>query len=183
VEPVAQLVLFEVFFGQIFQVPLGKGHSRGSRDDNAVLFAADFNGCAEVSGLAVDLEAVVEKGIKGGNVENFIGDRARAVDGELEGGTAGGFFLVDGGGVGGGASCNSGSGHLKNYYLLPGFTNRLLNGHPRGSHFDLAKIEHEIYHYLSELFLKRYHFSWIRKAKICISFLIWENFTLKKLNF
>jgi hypothetical protein len=49
----------------------------------AVALLADLNGVAEVSGAAIDLDAVVEKLLEGGEIEDLIVDRLGGVDHEL----------------------------------------------------------------------------------------------------
>ena len=53
-EPVPQVVLFQVLFGQILQVPLAERHSGG--EDNLILFTAESNVLAKVAGLSSNLE-------------------------------------------------------------------------------------------------------------------------------
>ena len=58
-EEVAQLLHLEVLLAQVLQVPLGEGGLGG--DVDLVLLAADGDLVAEVAGLAVDLDAVLQE--------------------------------------------------------------------------------------------------------------------------
>lgn len=57
----------------------------------------DLNVLTKLAGLAIDLDAIVEKLLKGGAVEDTIGRGARVVDGELVLGSSrlsgGGLYL------------------------------------------------------------------------------------------
>ena len=59
VEVVTELLLLEVLLGEVLEVALGE---RGLGNDvEAVLVAGDDDGVTEDTGLAVDLDAVVEE--------------------------------------------------------------------------------------------------------------------------
>jgi hypothetical protein len=51
--------------------------------DLAITFLADDNCLAQVSGTAVDLDAIVEELLEGGEIEDLVVDGGRAVDNEL----------------------------------------------------------------------------------------------------
>lgn len=51
--------------------------------DLALALLADDNGLAQVSGAAVNLDAVVEELLEGGEIEDLVVDWGRAVDDEL----------------------------------------------------------------------------------------------------
>jgi hypothetical protein len=81
---------------QVLQVAAGE-LLVGNDLDLAVALLGDLDGLAEVSGAALDLDAVVQELLEGLDVEDLVVDRLRAVDDELlgdlgallRGGTAG----------------------------------------------------------------------------------------------
>ncbi|KAJ8612323.1 hypothetical protein MRB53_037533 [Persea americana] len=76
-EPVAELLLLEVL-----EVSARKLLVRNNLD-LALSLLADGNGLAQVAGPAVDLYALVEELLKGGDIENLVRGRLGAVDNEL----------------------------------------------------------------------------------------------------
>jgi hypothetical protein len=50
----------------------------------AIAGLGDDNGVAEVTGTAINLDAIVEELLEGGDVEDLVVDRLRGVDGELK---------------------------------------------------------------------------------------------------
>lgn len=86
VEPVTELVLLQELLGQVLEIALGVGNSHtGDGDLGARGITADRNGVSELTGLAIDLELVVEEVLEGSGVEDGILDGAAAVDDELAG--------------------------------------------------------------------------------------------------
>ena len=83
-KPITQLLGLQVLLGQVLQVALAVSMI-ASLDNNLVTSAvtADGDGAAELTGLAVDLETVMQEVLEGSNVEDGIGGRTSAVDGEL----------------------------------------------------------------------------------------------------
>lgn len=84
VQPVTELVLLEELFGQVLEVALGED-GRVSGDENllAAGVAGNLDGRSELASLAVHLEPVVEKVLKGGRVKDGIADGAAAVNDKL----------------------------------------------------------------------------------------------------
>lgn len=64
---------------QVLQVASGEFLVRDNLD-LALALLADDDGLAQVSGAAVNLDAVMEELLEGGKIENLIIDRGRAVD-------------------------------------------------------------------------------------------------------
>lgn len=83
-EPITQLLGLQVLLGQILQVTLAVSMV-ASLNNNLVASAvtADGDGTAELAGLAVHLETVMQEIFEGSHVEDGIGGGAGAVDGEL----------------------------------------------------------------------------------------------------
>lgn len=83
-EPVTELLGLQVLLSQVLKVTLAVGMS-SSANNNLVASSITSNsdGLTEVSGLSVNLETVMEEVLKGSDVEDGIGGRASAVDGEL----------------------------------------------------------------------------------------------------
>lgn len=57
----------------------------GNNLDLAVTLLGDLDGVAEVAGAAINLDAVVEELLEGGDVEDLVADGLRSVDDELRG--------------------------------------------------------------------------------------------------
>lgn len=83
-EPVTELLGLQVLLGQVLEVALAVSMARGSNNNLvASRVTSDGDGSAELAGLSVDLEAVVEEVLEGGDVEDGVGGGDGAVDGEL----------------------------------------------------------------------------------------------------
>jgi hypothetical protein len=104
-EEVLERVLLEVLLGKVFQVSLGEGDVR-SKDELVALLSVkfsnidgkdrrkrrplcgltlplDLNLVTELTGLALDLDSVVEELLKGRRVEDVVGSGDRVVNVEL----------------------------------------------------------------------------------------------------
>jgi len=79
-EPIPHIVLLQVLLRQVLQVPLGEGTLRSDAD--LVFLAGDGDSATEDPSLSIDLDAVVEELLEGGNVHNLIFHGLAAVDGE-----------------------------------------------------------------------------------------------------
>ncbi|KAB8338762.1 hypothetical protein FH972_021707 [Carpinus fangiana] len=84
-QPVAQLLLLQVLLGEVLEVAAGELLVGNNLDLAAVGALRDLDGIAQVAGAAVDLDAVVEKLLKGRDVEDLVVGGLRGVDGELVG--------------------------------------------------------------------------------------------------
>jgi hypothetical protein len=81
-QPVAELLLLEEFLGQVLEVTTAEvlvGHDL----DLAIAEVGDGDGLAEVTGAAVDLDALLEEGCEGRRVEDTVLGGLRSVDDEL----------------------------------------------------------------------------------------------------
>jgi hypothetical protein len=89
VEPVTELLGLQVLLGQVLKVALAVAVSVGS-DNNLVTSRVTGNGDgrAELTGLSVNLETVMQEVFESSNIENAVGGRASAIDGELGGGNS-----------------------------------------------------------------------------------------------
>lgn len=94
-EPVTELLGLQVLLGQVLKVTLAV-RMASSTNNNLVTgsITADGDGLTEVASLSVDLETVMEEVLEGRDVEDGIGGRASAVDGEL--GVLSNLVLLDG---------------------------------------------------------------------------------------
>ena len=81
-EPIPQVVLLEVLLGQVLEVALGEGHGGG--DHQAVLLPGQGDVLAQVAGLASNLDALLEVGLKVSAVHDAVLHRVGAVNGEAE---------------------------------------------------------------------------------------------------
>jgi hypothetical protein len=81
-EPVTELLLLEELLGQVLEVAAGQVVV-GSDLDLALAGLADDNVVAKVVGAAVNLDAVLEELLEGGDVEDLVAGRLRSVDDEL----------------------------------------------------------------------------------------------------
>jgi hypothetical protein len=50
----------------------------------SITLLGDLNGVTEVSGAAIDLDAIVEEFLEGGEIEDFVIDGLRGIDDELD---------------------------------------------------------------------------------------------------
>jgi len=78
---VAEQLLLEELLGQVLEVALGEGDLGGHGDHGVITLNGDV--VAEDTGLAVDLDSVLQELLESGSVENLICDWLGAVDGEL----------------------------------------------------------------------------------------------------
>ena len=81
-EPITQLLLLQELLGEVLEVAtreLDVSHDL----DFVAAHLGDGNVVAEVAGAAVDLDAVVQELLEGGDVEDLVGDGLGAVDGVL----------------------------------------------------------------------------------------------------
>lgn len=92
-DPVAQLVLLQKLFRQILDIALGVGNGGGG-DGYDGARAGDRDVVAEGTGLAVDLDAVVQVVFKGGSVKDAVVGGAGAVDGKVGTSGSGGFLHI-----------------------------------------------------------------------------------------
>lgn len=90
-EPVTELLLLEELLGQVLEVAAGEVVV-GDDLDLALALLLDNDVVAEVVGAALDLDALLEELLEGGDVENLVGGGLRSVDDEL-----GGFGLATAG--------------------------------------------------------------------------------------
>ena len=81
VKPVAKLLLFQVFFGEVLQVALRKVNV--SRDVELGLVPAHGHVGSEVLHFSLDFDPFEQELFKGGGVHDAIVDGLRTVDGEL----------------------------------------------------------------------------------------------------
>lgn len=80
-QEISQLLLLQVLLGQVLQVSLGEG-KLGS-DDDLGLVAGDGDLGAQLTSLAVDLDAVVQELLEGGRVQHLILNGLPQINGEL----------------------------------------------------------------------------------------------------
>lgn len=83
-EPVTELLLLEELLGQVLEVA-ARQLVVGNDLDLAVARLLDDDVVAQVVGAAVDLDAVLEELLEGGDVEDLVASRLRSVDDELLG--------------------------------------------------------------------------------------------------
>lgn len=84
VEPVTKLVLLQELLSQVLQVSLGVSNSGRDDDLGAAGVTGNFNtGGAELTGLTIDLEAVVEEVFEGGGIKDTVGNWSITIDHEL----------------------------------------------------------------------------------------------------
>lgn len=84
-QEITKLGLLQELLGQVLQVALGE--RKFSSDDDLGLVGGDLNLAAKVAGLAVDLDAVVQELVEGGNIEDLVLNGLPAVNSELGDGT------------------------------------------------------------------------------------------------
>ena len=83
---IAKLLLLEVTLAEVLELPLRETEVLGTRDGDLRAIAGDDDVArGEVAGLALDLDALVEVLLEGGDVEDLVVDGGRAVDDELDG--------------------------------------------------------------------------------------------------
>lgn len=80
-QEISQLLLLQVLLGQVLQISLGEGQL--SSDDDLGLVAGDSHLGAQLTGLAVDLDAVVQELLEGGRVQNLVLNGLPQINGEL----------------------------------------------------------------------------------------------------
>lgn len=80
-EPVTQLSTLQELLGQVLEVALREG-DRGLDPDLALTLAGDLHGIAELAGLAIDLDAVVQELLESVRVKNAVVGRATEVNEE-----------------------------------------------------------------------------------------------------
>jgi len=78
-DPITDAVFLEELLGKVLQVLLGEASS--AADDNLVTLTLDSHGLAEVAGLALDLDALLEESLESSNIKDLVLCRAGAVDG------------------------------------------------------------------------------------------------------
>jgi len=83
-EPVTELLLLEVLLGEVLQVAAGEGDVSNNLD-LAIAGLGDDNVLTEVTDTALDLDAVVEELLEGGDIEDLVASGLRSVDNELLG--------------------------------------------------------------------------------------------------
>merc|ERR1719175_354599 len=82
-QPVPQVVLLQVLFGEVLKVALGEGGGGG--DGNLVLLPDEGDLLAEVIGFATNLDPLAQVLLEVLAVHDAVLHRVGAVDGELEG--------------------------------------------------------------------------------------------------
>lgn len=80
-QEISQLLLLQVLLGQVLEVSLGE--RKLSVDDDLGLVSGDGHLAAELTGLAVDLDSVVQELLEGSGVKDLVLHRGGEVDGEL----------------------------------------------------------------------------------------------------
>ncbi len=91
-QEITQLLLLEVFLGEVLQVSLGERKLSSNNDLGLVTGDGDFG--SEFTGFAVDLDSVVKELLERGRVEDLVLNWLPAVNGELGDGLLG--SLLDG---------------------------------------------------------------------------------------
>lgn len=81
-EPVTELLLLEELLGEVLQVA-AREVNVGNDLDLTLALLLDNDAVAEVVGAALNLDAVLEELLEGGDVEDLVGSRLRSVDDEL----------------------------------------------------------------------------------------------------
>ena len=80
-KPISQLILFQEFLGKILQIAFRISNGYASYGDAlATGITSNLNRVAQLSCLAVHLETIVEKVLKGSRVKDGIRDGSTAVD-------------------------------------------------------------------------------------------------------
>lgn len=82
-EPVTELLLLEELLGQVLEVA-ARELVVGNDLNLALALLLDNNVVAEVVGAALDLDALLEELLKGGDVENLVGGGLGGVDDVLQ---------------------------------------------------------------------------------------------------
>lgn len=82
-EPVTELLLLEELLGQVLEVA-ARELVVGNDLNLALALLLDNNVVAEVVGAALDLDALLEELLKGGDVENLVGGGLAGVDDVLQ---------------------------------------------------------------------------------------------------
>lgn len=82
-QPVSEVVLLQIFFGEIFQIPFGERHL-GSDSDLALASLDGHNPSAKVTSFPVHLDPLLQELLKIGSVHDSIFYRVSAVKGELQ---------------------------------------------------------------------------------------------------
>ena len=91
---ITQLLLLEVTLGQVFQLTLGEAKVLGTGYSDLGAVTGDGNiALGEVAGLSINLDALVEVLLEGGNVKNLIVNWGSTVNDELDGGLLCGLSL------------------------------------------------------------------------------------------
>lgn len=80
-EPVTELSTLQELLGEVLEVALREG-DRGLDPDLALALARDLHDIAELAGLAVDLDAVVQELLERVGVEHTVAGGAREVNEE-----------------------------------------------------------------------------------------------------
>ena len=78
-------MLLEELLREVLEVPLRKRRAALGRDGDLRAVLGDFDGVAQGSGLAPDLDAVGEVLLEGGELQNLVVDGLGAVDHEARG--------------------------------------------------------------------------------------------------
>lgn len=81
VQEISQLLLLKILLGQVLKVSLGE--RKLGVDDDLGLVSGDGHLGTELTGLAVDLDSVVEELLERGRVQDLVLHRGGKVDGEL----------------------------------------------------------------------------------------------------
>lgn len=81
-EPVTELLLLEELLGEVLQVAAGEVNV-GNDLNLTLALLLDNDVVAEVVGAALNLDAVLEELLEGGDVEDLVRSRLRSVDDEL----------------------------------------------------------------------------------------------------
>jgi ribosomal RNA-processing protein 12 len=83
-QPVTELLLLEVLLGQVLEVATREGDVSDNLD-LALTNLGDDNVVTEVADTALDLDAVVEELLEGGDIEDLVARGLRSVDDVLLG--------------------------------------------------------------------------------------------------
>ena len=82
-QPVSEVVLLQIFFGEIFQIPFGERHLR-SDSDLALALLNGHNSSSEIASFPVHLDSLLGELLKIGSIHDSIFYRVSAVQGELQ---------------------------------------------------------------------------------------------------
>ena len=82
-QPVSEIVLLQIFFGEIFQIPFGERHL-GSDSDLALAPFDGHNPSAEIPSFAVHLDSLLEELLEISSVHDPVFYRVGAIKGELQ---------------------------------------------------------------------------------------------------